>query len=1225
MATFYPYHPVHLELRPPSRPDTPEHERQLLREIIEKPTHVRRRSAHETPIKLKTPSQSAIPIQFRLGQRASPVSTGSRRQQSPHTSPEAPSPDAFTATPRSRTPRPTSWDSTRQLKPLSLVMKTSRESFRFPDKHDDDEMSQSQSSSPHHASSFGSHIQERSWNPLAGHTSFADFEAFMIAENATNTPLPPVTEDELKAEEADFAPPLPPVTEDELKAEEADFTPRATIEDAINTALPTSTDDELEVMTEFLLPIPEDAINTPLPASSDDDLKVDSELLPLALEDAISTPLPTSSDDDLKVYSELSPLALEDAISTPLPTSSDDDLKADSEFSPLALEDAINTPLPTSSDDGLKVDSEFLSLTLEDAINTPLPTAVDDELDVVPKFLPQISEDAINTPLPPLTDDELDVMPDDLSRVLEDAINKALPSSTDDELAVEVQMLPHVSEDAINTPLPAATDDELNANADVSPESHDISTTTLQDIVSPDPEPVDAMTKDRSSYLLHSSPPFALREGPSKAVEQSSTRALISETPEPADIAEQSSEALVMSDSATDTLPGVAAGAAIVTSLLHDNNYQARTAQGDISEKPFDGVSAKPEAKILETVEQSQQPEARALGDVPEEVSASPSKKSKKKKKGKKNTSLEPEALPSPIVEEVPAVEETPTQVQQEDETPKEDLKGNASSDEIAQSVIDTQADNSQAHNAHKDQPVGDESWTATGSPLAKTESTAIEPHPDHQLAQNANRSLQIDDESQVINETQPDDAEPSPNEVPPIVEARSVIEAQPAAEAPSVVESHQVFETQLPQYDTVPVTPTKKSKKKKNRKSVILDAEPQTPTKPEQAEPSAQKSEVVPVLVPEDAPTISSDFQSPVKALAEGVDPRTDSESIQNPVGTQEPETAMPIEESGASHAREMVPATEPAADLASNSQRGPQVASLSDEDEKSADKIEELPQITEAQDAPLSSESTLRESEPQPAIVPAEIEPSTSSPSKKSKKKKNRKSLVPEPETSTGMTASETQTRVTNEPLAAIEETGPAKHLDQDISTPIFADVLSTPAVDSPPRKLDEQDTSTVELVNAPSSLSMDGGVEDVSQQHSAIQTAPAEHLMTADKETTVLPPTEEKPLGEASIDISVQPVVVEPQISSEQALPDELSVQPPATEEKATTEQVLSDEVQPPNQEPLRFTQSNVPDEPVPTSPKSKKKRRAERRSLLELHRRTWPPPHHKTQQKSQDPPR
>ncbi|KAK8083282.1 hypothetical protein PG996_002063 [Apiospora saccharicola] len=118
---------------PDSRPETPEQERNFLREIMEKPTHVRRRSAHETPPKMKTPSHSAIPIQFRLGPRSSPISPGARKQQSPIPSPETPTSDAFT-TPRSRVPRPTSWDSSRQLKPLNLVMKTHRESSSSPDK-----------------------------------------------------------------------------------------------------------------------------------------------------------------------------------------------------------------------------------------------------------------------------------------------------------------------------------------------------------------------------------------------------------------------------------------------------------------------------------------------------------------------------------------------------------------------------------------------------------------------------------------------------------------------------------------------------------------------------------------------------------------------------------------------------------------------------------------------------------------------------------------------------------------------------------------------------------------------------------------------------------------------------------------------------------------------------------------------------------------------------------
>ena len=101
---------------PESRPDTPpEQERKNLRVK----THARRRSAFETPT--KSPSQTAVPIHFRLGQRSVPSSPGTPRSLQPH-SPGPPPPPEFGSVPKSRS-RPNSWG--REIMPLYLVEKAS--------------------------------------------------------------------------------------------------------------------------------------------------------------------------------------------------------------------------------------------------------------------------------------------------------------------------------------------------------------------------------------------------------------------------------------------------------------------------------------------------------------------------------------------------------------------------------------------------------------------------------------------------------------------------------------------------------------------------------------------------------------------------------------------------------------------------------------------------------------------------------------------------------------------------------------------------------------------------------------------------------------------------------------------------------------------------------------------------------------------------------------------
>ncbi|KAI0898218.1 hypothetical protein F4806DRAFT_350889 [Annulohypoxylon nitens] len=113
---------------PESRPETPEHERHL-REIH---SHVRRRSAHETPTKTptktpttrpRTPSQSAIPISFRLGHRHTP----SNGRSSPLASPIVGNSEMGSES-KSRS-RPISWEGSREFKPLLLLQRGARGSI----------------------------------------------------------------------------------------------------------------------------------------------------------------------------------------------------------------------------------------------------------------------------------------------------------------------------------------------------------------------------------------------------------------------------------------------------------------------------------------------------------------------------------------------------------------------------------------------------------------------------------------------------------------------------------------------------------------------------------------------------------------------------------------------------------------------------------------------------------------------------------------------------------------------------------------------------------------------------------------------------------------------------------------------------------------------------------------------------------------------------------------
>lgn len=103
---------------PDSRPDTPESER-LAREKIRNAV---RRNVHETPI--KSPSQSQVPLKFKMGGNRSIPSSPSANRASPLPSPVNPSQESL-GFPRHRS-RPTSWDNSKEFKPLYLVESTRR-------------------------------------------------------------------------------------------------------------------------------------------------------------------------------------------------------------------------------------------------------------------------------------------------------------------------------------------------------------------------------------------------------------------------------------------------------------------------------------------------------------------------------------------------------------------------------------------------------------------------------------------------------------------------------------------------------------------------------------------------------------------------------------------------------------------------------------------------------------------------------------------------------------------------------------------------------------------------------------------------------------------------------------------------------------------------------------------------------------------------------------------
>ncbi|RYO92952.1 hypothetical protein DL764_008054 [Monosporascus ibericus] len=118
-ASGSPVPEIHeLPALPDSRPETPEHELYLL---SDKFSHSRRHTGHDNSLRPKSPSHSAVPLQFRMGHRHSPSSPASLKL------PRAVSPSPEPGSAFKSRVRPMSWGSSREFKPLYLVEKTSQE------------------------------------------------------------------------------------------------------------------------------------------------------------------------------------------------------------------------------------------------------------------------------------------------------------------------------------------------------------------------------------------------------------------------------------------------------------------------------------------------------------------------------------------------------------------------------------------------------------------------------------------------------------------------------------------------------------------------------------------------------------------------------------------------------------------------------------------------------------------------------------------------------------------------------------------------------------------------------------------------------------------------------------------------------------------------------------------------------------------------------------------
>ncbi|KAI3400449.1 hypothetical protein diail_3070 [Diaporthe ilicicola] len=177
---------------PDSRPATPPGQEKLLpRDRSESSqkrpsfaTHSRRRSAYETP--LKSPSHTAIPISFRMGQRSS-IPASPRVVSNPtsaHQSPAVQTQETFSSPSNKRSPRPpswdrpTSWDSTREIKPLYLIERSAHASGDAGEQQLDDRAENTplppSRESPAPESEAGGDVEEEATRDLETSSLFVD-------------------------------------------------------------------------------------------------------------------------------------------------------------------------------------------------------------------------------------------------------------------------------------------------------------------------------------------------------------------------------------------------------------------------------------------------------------------------------------------------------------------------------------------------------------------------------------------------------------------------------------------------------------------------------------------------------------------------------------------------------------------------------------------------------------------------------------------------------------------------------------------------------------------------------------------------------------------------------------------------------------------------------------------------------------------------------------------
>ncbi|KAK0126187.1 hypothetical protein ONS95_007804 [Cadophora gregata] len=160
-----------LPILPDSRPDTPESER-LAREKIRNAV---RRNVQDTP--MKSPSQSQVPLIFKMGGNRSIPSSPSTNRASPLPSPANPGQESL-GLQRHRS-RPTSWDNSKEFKPLYLVESTRRGSnVQLADDEPLPELPPSQrtsrsSSQLDRSEESHSGIQDRGFEPLSINTTLA--------------------------------------------------------------------------------------------------------------------------------------------------------------------------------------------------------------------------------------------------------------------------------------------------------------------------------------------------------------------------------------------------------------------------------------------------------------------------------------------------------------------------------------------------------------------------------------------------------------------------------------------------------------------------------------------------------------------------------------------------------------------------------------------------------------------------------------------------------------------------------------------------------------------------------------------------------------------------------------------------------------------------------------------------------------------------------------------